>query len=290
MEQVKSAIITGASSGIGMETAYALAARGYALALAARREDRLREVAAGCEAILQRQGHSAQQAASKVRVIPTDVGQSDQVQALVRRTHEEFGRIDVMVNNAGYGLFARVDETSESDMRRIFDVNYFGVFHGCREVAPIMKAQGGGHIFNVSSVVGRRGTPFHGAYCATKFAIVGLSDSLRVELRPHRVHVTTVLPALTATEFFTSSRRARDAGRSFSQFKSLTPASVVGRKIAATVGKGRPEIVFTLGGKLLVQISVLSPRLTDWMMGSYFRDLQRRLNAKDAPPQGLSSQ
>ncbi|MHC4715892.1 MAG: SDR family NAD(P)-dependent oxidoreductase [Planctomycetota bacterium] len=266
MTERRVAIVTGASSGIGMETALALARRGYAVALAARRRERLEQLADRCR-----------DAGGEPRVIVTDVADPGQVQGLVDRTAEEFGRVDVMVNNAGHGVFARVHETPPEQMREIFDVNFFGVFYGCRAVAAMMMRRRSGHIFNVSSVIGKRGTPFHGAYCATKFAVCGLSDSMRVEMRPYGVHVTAVCPALTATEFFEHSRRSRKAGSSFRRLKGLTPARVVGRKIAATVGKPVPELVFTAGGRLLALLSALWPRGVDALMGVYHNDLVKRL-------------
>jgi hypothetical protein len=263
------AIVTGASSGIGKETALAFARKGYAVVLAARRADQLADVATACDA-----------AGGLGRTIPTDVAQRKQVEALVSAAVGEFGRVDVMVNNAGFGQFARVCEMSEEDLRAIFEVNFFGLFYGCQAVAPVMVRQGGGHIFNVSSIIGRRGTPFHGAYCATKFAICGLSDSMRVEMEPYGVRVTTVLPALTDTEFFRQSKRGSSARSSFQRFKGMMPASAVARRIVAAVGKNRPELVISLGGKALVLLSTISPRLVDWVMKKYYEDLNRRLSAE----------
>lgn len=263
----KIAIVTGASSGIGMETAYALAGRGYRLALAARRADRLQEVAGQCR----------QRGSPEVLTVPTNVAVEEQVGALFDRTLEAFGRLDVLVNNAGYGLFQRVHETSTQEMRAIFETNFFGLFFGCRLAAPIMIRQKSGHIFNVSSIVGRRGTPFHGAYSATKFAVIGLTDTMRVELAPHNIRVTAVLPALTDTEFFDHSRRGQGAKQSFAKFNRMTPADVVARKIAAVVGRSRANLTFTLGGKFLVLMSALSPRLVDYGMRLYYEDLLKRL-------------
>lgn len=266
------AIVTGASSGIGEETAVALARRGYHVVLAARREDKLRAVAARCEDVAREAGR-----AIEVVVHVTDVADCAQVQSLVAATVERFGRLDVMVNNAGYGLFATVVKTPNDEMDRIFRVNFHGAFYGCKAAAEVMMRQKSGHIFNVSSVIGKRGTPFHGAYCATKFALVGLSDSLRVEMRQYHVRVTTVCPALTETEFFTASVRAQAAGSSFKKFKSLTPARVVAEKIVRAVGKRRPEIVLTAGGKFLAIMSALWPGLVDQGMRHYFRDLAKRV-------------
>lgn len=264
----KVAIVTGASSGIGMETALAFAARGYHLVLAARRVEQLHDVAARCQRL---------RPDREALVVPTDVAQESQVQAMVDQAVGRFGRVDVLVNNAGYGLFAQVDQTTDAEMRRIFDVNYFGVFYGCKAVAPIMKRQRSGHIFNVSSVIGKRGTPFHGAYSATKFAICGLGDAMRVEMIPYNVRLTTVCPALTQTEFFDNSRHGQTAKSSFVKFKSMTPAPAVARKIVAAVGKSKPEIVFTLGGKFLAVVSALCPRLADQMMRVYYKDLAKSM-------------
>ena len=267
MAEPSVAIVTGASSGIGQETALAFARKRYAVVLAARRTDRLNEVARACR----------QAGAPEALAVPTDVGDEAQVQALVERAVGQFARVDVLVNNAGYGQFARVHETATQDMQDIFRVNFFGLFYGCKAVAPVMIRQRSGHIFNISSVIGRRGTPFHGAYCATKFAVIGLTDSIRVELKPYGVRVTAVLPALTQTEFFQRSRRGRAAGASFQKWKTLTPPSVVAEKIVRAVGHNRPQITLTFGGKLLVLISALSPRLADALMGRYHRDLAKRL-------------
>lgn len=272
MSQQQSAIVTGASSGIGMETALALAARGYNLALAARRQDRLTAVAQRCKEIAAASGQSIE-----VLALPIDVAVEEQVQGLVDRTVESFGRLDVMVNNAGYGIFARVEQMSDEEMRRIFDVNFFGVFYGARAAAKVMKRQRSGHIFNVSSVIGKRGTPFHGAYSATKFAICGMDDSMRVELRPFNVHVTTICPALTKTEFFDSSVHGSTAKSSFVRIKGMTEPSVVAHRIVRTIGRHKPEIVFTLGGKFLVLVSQLWPSLADRMMKIYYDDLAKSI-------------
>jgi short-subunit dehydrogenase len=260
------AIITGASSGIGRATALALAKRGYVVALAARRVELLEQLAGECKRL------SSQPAI----VIPTDVASSQQVGAMVQTVMDQFGKIDVLVNNAGYGLFSMVHDTTDEQMRRIFDVNYFGLFYGCQAVAPIMMRQRAGHILNVSSVIGKRGTPFHGAYCATKFAIAGLTESMRVEMKPYNVRVTLVCPGLTQTEFFDQSGGAT-AKTSFAKFKKMMSAQAVGDKLASVIGKSRPEIVFTAGGKFLAVASALLPGMVDAMMGMYRNELMKNL-------------
>ena len=273
---MKSAIVTGASSGIGRATAVALARKGYSLLLAARRPERLEQVARDCE-----QAARAHDAGS-VRAVPrvTDVRREDQVDALVAAAVAQFGRVDVMVNNAGGGTFGRVHETTDEEMRWIFDVNYFGVFYGCKAVAPVMIRQGSGHIFNVSSVIGKRGAPFQGAYCATKFALCGLTDALRVELRACGVHVTCVCPGLTATEFSERTRHGQHRSAIRQRLRRM-PAETVGRRIADTVGRAKPERVFSLGGRFLVLLSALWPRAADALMTRYHDEVVSKL---DAPP------
>jgi len=261
------AVVTGASSGIGAQTALALARRGWAVVLAARRAERLTEVAEKCRA-----------GGGEAIVQVTDVADASQVERLVQMTVERFGRIDVMLNNAGYGHFGRVHEISERDMRRIFDVNFFGVFHGCKAAAPIMMRQKSGHIFNVSSVIGRRGSPFHGAYCATKFAICGLSDSLRLEMQPYGVKVTCVCPALTATEFFENVRAGQPRSKSdyLNRAKKM-PAEKVAERIVRTIGRNKPRIVLTTGAKFLLLLDAVWPRAADRIMKIYHDDLVRAL-------------
>ena len=265
MGERKVAIVTGASAGIGQATAVALARRGYAVVVSARRAEKLAEVADACLA-----------AGSEGIVKVADVSDQAQVDELVNSTVSRLGRLDVMVNNAGYGLRARVHETSDEQMRAIFDVNFHGVFHGCRAAALVMMRQRSGHIFNVSSVIGKRGSPFNGAYCATKFAVAGLTDSLRVEMMPYKVCVTCVCPALTRTEFFDAMHGATGrSGKTFARFRGLTDPQTVGRKIAATVGKNAPELVFTLGGKFLTILATFSPRLADMLMKLYHDELMK---------------
>ena len=270
------AIITGASSGIGAETAAAYAAKGYAVALAARREDKLQAVAERC-----RQAGGGEDIAL---VVPTDVTRNEQVTALVAAVMDRFGRIDAMVNNAGYGQFGRVHELTERDLRDIFEVNFFGAFFGCRAVAPIMIEQKRGHIFNISSVIGRVGSPFHGSYSASKFALSGLTEAMRIELRPFGVHVTDVCPALTETEFFDHVRDGEVRQRSdYLRRSKKMPPAVIARRIVRRTGKYTPKMVFTAGGRFLIFLATVWPRLADRLMKVYHDDLQRGLaEAADA--------
>lgn len=223
------AIITGASAGIGRETAREFARRGAHVVLVARREDRLRALAEECEAI-----------GVRALVVPADVAKSADIDRTVRATIEAFGRIDVLVNNAGFGFSGTVEETTEADMRELMDVNYFGAFNAIRAVLPIMRAQQRGHIVNVSSVVGKFAFPYHGAYSATKFAMIGLTESLRGELEGSGITATVVLPGSTRTEFF-DVQRTND-GHVSAPTGPQQDADVVARAIVRSVEKPTPEV------------------------------------------------
>src|SRR5262245_11153932 len=155
-------IVTGASSGIGAATAIACGRAGMRVALAARRAARLARVA-----------DEVQAAGGEARVVPTDVADESAVQALVEDTVDAWGRLDVLMNNAGVGILATVEQTTTAEFERIMRVNYLGAVYGVRAALPHMRRQGQGHIVNVASVIGKRASPYRAAYVASKFALVG---------------------------------------------------------------------------------------------------------------------
>jgi short-subunit dehydrogenase len=183
-------VITGASSGIGAELARQLAAQGHKLVLAARRTDRLNALAD----VLTKE-HGAQ-----VRVQPTDMTQPSQVAFLIEAARTAFGRVDVLVNNAGVLKMQAFLEMPAGDMQYLFNVNLWGPLHAVRAAAPVMAAQGGGHIVQVGSGVSRRGLPFMAVYSATKFALAGFTESVRMELKAKGVDFTMVYPGGVDTE------------------------------------------------------------------------------------------
>lgn len=248
------AIITGASSGIGRATALAFAREGVQLVLAARREDRLREVAAAVEAM----GVGS-------LVVPTDVAVERNVGIMVEEAIARFGRVDILVNNAGYGLFASVEDTTREDLWRIMQVNFMGAFYATRAVLPIMQRQRRGHIINVSSVVGRRGLPFSGAYCATKAAMVAFSESLRMELTGTGISVSVVCPAGTATEFFDVAQTK--LGRRGRPIGPVQSAERVAQAVVQIARRPRPEIMTYKPARLLAVLNVFAPRIVDWGIG-----------------------
>lgn len=185
----KVAIVTGASSGIGEATALALADAGATVAIAARRSDRLEALA---KRILDQGG--------QVLSITADVSDEAQVKAMVQKTHAEYGRVDILVNNAGVMLLGMIDGANTEDWRRMININVLGLMYATHAVLPIMKAQGEGHIVNISSVAGRVANAGSGVYNATKWAVGAFSESLRKEVYQNNIRVTIIEPGLVATE------------------------------------------------------------------------------------------
>lgn len=246
------AVITGASSGIGAATAVACAREGMRVVLAARRPDRLAGVAADVRA-----------AGGEARVVPTDVGDPQAVGALVDATVAGWGRLDVLVNNAGIGLLAAVEDTRATDFERLLRVNFLGAVYATLAALPHMRRQGGGHIVNVASVIGKRASPFRAAYVASKFALVGFSEALRMELRPAGIHVTCVCPVGTATEFFEAEEnRLGIPGRR----GPVQPAERFARAIVAALRRPRPEVHPYPPARALFVLNALAPGLVDRLL------------------------
>jgi NAD(P)-dependent dehydrogenase (short-subunit alcohol dehydrogenase family) len=211
-------LITGCSTGFGRELAREVLARGWNAAVTARDPAAIRDIV---------QGNEAQAIALQL-----DVTQPAQIASAVRDTVSRFGTIDVLVNNAGYGYCGAVEEASDTDIREVFETNFFGLVAMTRAVLPRMRAQGRGAIVNISSVGGRMAQPGSGFYSATKFAVEGLSDALRKEVCPLGLNVVVVEPGGFRTEF---------AGRSLRQSADSMDA------YAATAGVRRTENISTHG-------------------------------------------
>ena len=185
----KVVVITGASSGLGEATARLLSARGASVVLGARRIDRLRVLADE----LSRRG-------GKALALPTDVIECDQVKRLVDAAVQTYGRIDVMINNAGLMPQALLERLKIDEWNRMIDVNIKGVLYGIAAALPHMKQQKAGHFINVSSVAGHRVGPGFAVYAATKYAVRALSEGLRQEVKPYNIRTTVISPGAVATE------------------------------------------------------------------------------------------
>jgi len=192
------AVVTGASSGIGAALARALAARGARVALLARRQDRLDQLAAE---IASGGGHAV--------ALGCDVADRGQIETALAAVRERWADVDLLVNNAGYVRHVLFKDHDVADVERMMRTNYLGAVYAIKAALPGMRAQGRGWIVNVSSVAGKLGQPDEAAYSATKFALAGLSEALAYELGPLGIHVMTVYPTLVRTEMFTPEILAR---------------------------------------------------------------------------------
>lgn len=252
-------VITGASSGIGRATARRFAADGAAVVICARREERLLEAAGEIE-----------QAGGQALAIVADVTSSEAMHDLVHRAVARFGRLDGMVCNAGFGIYGAIDAIEPAQMQRLMDVNYMGTFHAIRAALPVFRRQQYGHVFVVSSIVGQRGIPFMGAYAATKFAQAGLGESLRAELRGSGIHLTTVYPISTATEFF--SVMTRESGFATRAHGPRQNVDTVADAVARALGKPVAEIYPYRWAKVLAVLNAVAPRLCDRIVQRWGRE------------------
>lgn len=187
--QDKVVVITGASSGLGAATARHLSEQGATLVLGARRSDRIDALAKELTAN-----------GGKALAVTTDVTDPEQVKALVDKAVEKYGRVDVLLNNAGLMPLAPLERLKIDEWNQMIDVNLKGVLHGIAAALPHMKEQKAGHIINVSSVYGHKVGPTAAVYCATKFAVRALSEGLRQEVKPYDIRTTVISPGAVATE------------------------------------------------------------------------------------------
>lgn len=187
-------LITGASAGIGAALAKLLAQQfiGIRLVLAARNAEKLESVATACR-----------KAGAEVLVVPTDLEKIEQIEALATEAIARFGRVDALVNNAGYGQMGPVELIPYQATQRQFQINLLGPLALIRALVPTMRDRGGGRIINISSLGGRMAFPFGGMYSASKFALEALSDTLRMELEPFNIKVSVIEPGPVSTDFFT---------------------------------------------------------------------------------------
>ncbi len=255
------AVLTGASSGIGRATAVALAREGVWVILGARRMERLAEVVG-----------SIREAGGKATALQTDVTEPDQVARLVSTAAKETGRLDVLINNAGVGYFAPVETIPVPEARHLLEVNLLGTLYGIQAAVPVMRAQGSGHIINVSSVVGKRATPGQGVYAATKSAQVALSESLRLEVARAGIRVSVVCPVSTTTEFFAVAE-----SRSPLKLSPVGPtysAEQVAVKIVRCFRYPRPEVIVYPPARFMVILNACAPRLMDGILGAYWKRMR----------------
>jgi short-subunit dehydrogenase len=260
---MKVVLITGASSGIGRATALELASPEITLILVARRLELLEALEA-----------EVRQIGGAATSIQADLSVPGNVDRMIDCALERHGKIDVLINNAAVGYFGTVANMSREVMGEILALNFTAPVIAIQRVLPVMKAEGRGHIINVSSVVGKRGLPLSGIYCASKFALGGISESLRVELREEDIHVSLVYPVATETDFFDAVHRG-DVKGEFSPVGYVQPARDVAKAIARCIRRPRAEVYPYRRTRLLVWFNALFPTVIDRVMTSYVRERLR---------------
>jgi NAD(P)-dependent dehydrogenase (short-subunit alcohol dehydrogenase family) len=213
--------------------------------------------------------------------ITVDVTEEEAVQKLARRVVETFGRIDIWINNAAVTVFARFEQTPPEVFRRVIDTNLFGYIHGARAALPYFREQGSGMLINVSSGVGRISSPFISAYVASKFAIIGLSESLRMELRDAPdIQVCTVLPAAIDTPLF--QQGANFIGRAAQPIPPIYSAEKVAAALLDLVRHPRREVVVGNAAKLGLIMHAMAPGLTERIFAREVE--QKHFQDRAAPP------
>jgi short-subunit dehydrogenase len=261
------ATVTGASSGIGLAVAEQLARAGVAVVLGARRLDRLEDAVSRIRS-----------AGGRAEAMAMDVTRKEDVEALVARARDVFGRLDIMICNAGFGYYGTLEEMDPDVMQRMMDVNFLGTFYGARAALPHFRAQGRGHVVVVSSIVARRGIPFMSGYSATKAAQAAFAESLRSELAGTGIHVSAVFPVSTTTEF--RHAMERDFGH---QVSGLGPKQSVDHVAAAIVNcieRPRAEVYPHRLSRGLAVLNAIAPSLADSLVRKYGR---RRVVEPAAP-------
>lgn len=227
----KVVVITGASSGLGEATARLLSKQGAILVLAARRTERITELADELTA-----------AGGKALALSTDVTDREQVIRLVDSAVQEFGQVDVMLNNAGLMPLAPLEQLKVDEWDRMIDVNLKGVLNGIAAALPHMKERKSGHFINVSSVYGHKLGPDATVYCATKFAVRALSEGLRQEVKPYNIRTTIISPGAVATELLEhiSDKKIQTETKDFIS-KIAVPAETFARMVAFAINEP-PEV------------------------------------------------
>jgi len=225
----KVALVTGSSSGIGFETCLALAKEGYQTFAS------MRDV---------KKGNKIKEIAEKenlpINVIELDVNDDESVDLAIKQVVSDGGRLDVLVNNAGYGQFGCTEDVSIDDFRKQFETNFFSIVKIIKKVSPIMRNQNSGIIVNVSSVIGRMGLPGFPAYVSTKYALEGLSECLRYELGQFGIKVTLIEPGAVKTNFFDSMKVQES--KADPRYKKLTNHILSGLKMMSELGTAPSQV------------------------------------------------
>lgn len=253
----KTVLITGASMGIGKEIALLFAEAGATVVIAARSAELLREVA-----------DTATSPPGQLLPFPADVTDPQAVQALVDFALRETGRIDILINNAGVGLNGPISDLDLDSWHKAVELNLIAPVLCIQKVLPIMRRLGGGQIIQISSVAGRVSVPYIGGYAATKFGLNAISDALRIEATPDKVHVISVYPGSTESNFRTNALGER-------KWPKVRPNRVSGRVVAERVLRaslrGERDVYIRQTDRLLCWFGERFPHLSDWILRNAYK-------------------
>lgn len=243
----KVVVITGASTGIGEALAFEFSRRGACVVLAARNTEKIN----AHESKINTGG-------GRALAVTTDVSRRFQVEALANRAASHFGRLDIWVNNAGISpAKGTLIENTEEDIRATLETNLMGSIYGVWAAVPHIMKNGGGQIIFVSSIIGKRGIPLNAAYCASKFAVQGLTESIRPELAKKNIHVLNVCPAGVDTDFYANNQKK--VKREY----TLHSKEKIARRIVRACQREKREVLLTLDAWLLNQANIWAPSLLD---------------------------
>ncbi len=255
-------LITGASQGIGRSLAEAAARRGARVLAAARSPSLLRELAA-----------KVRDRGDTLEIVQADVTDSDDRQRMVETAETAFGGLDILVNNAGIGATGHFADVSPERLRKIMEVNFFGLVETTRACLPLLRRGNWPAIVNISSVAGKRGLPARSEYSASKFAVQGFSEALRAELDKDGIDVLIICPGLTQTNF-SQNMLEQKALMQLDHLRGMTAEQVAAATLRA-IERGQHETCLTLQGRLIVLVARYFPRLVDRIAARKVRTLFR---------------
>jgi short-subunit dehydrogenase len=250
-------LITGASSGIGWALAEQLSAKGARLVLAARSEDKLRELAGSLK--------------GEAVVVPTDIAQETDRVRLIEEVKTRLGGLDVLINNAGIASWAHFSDSSEEVLRQIMEVNFFGPAHLIKLAQPLLVDGTQPAIVNVSSMCGRKAMPGWSEYSASKYALCGLTESLRGEFARFDIDVLLIVPGLTKSSF--REHFLQTKGRAKIEFDKGMEPSYVASRIIQSLERNKTETVMGGEARWVLLVNKFFPRLTDWLLARKMKQL-----------------